>query len=128
MITKFIYELDAPPRAYVEFHDGINFVRFIHSTIRWKFDTKKEANDFVERVLAHTKFHLPDGGIILWRTKPEILEELSDFGKRKEWKVYFRFSTSPPLPESFWELYKTKEGVEAPRWKDYHESDKCEGT
>lgn len=111
---KHINELLGLPQGYMELHDGFSFVRFTYRTVRWRFDTEKQAQDFVERLMAEIKFLLPEDGTIIWREKPSVHRNIVQY------MVYTRFATSPPLPEEFWKTYQVNEGIDTPEWKNFH--------
>lgn len=100
-------QIEGLPQAYMELHDGFGFVRFLYRTIRFSFTSNEAAGEFIERLMLEMKFHLKDEGVIIWRRRPTV----------ENTSVYMRFATSPPLPESFWNKYESKEGEGTRNWE-----------
>jgi hypothetical protein len=128
--TPFATEIDGPPVAYWELTDGFRFVRLVHKSVGYQgFDSFEEAGRGIDRLRERINQAFPEEArqdnvcYIIWRTRPEILEQLEEvpvlsskpFGAqrrtgKKVISIYCRFTTSPPLPDSFWARYEKKEG------------------
>jgi hypothetical protein len=123
-------EIDGPPIAYWELTDGFRFVRLVFKSVGYQgFDSFEEAGRAIDKLRerineAFTQEVREDNTCyIIWRTRPEILEQMEEvpvissrpFGARrptgkKVISLYCRFATSPPLPDSFWSRHEKKEG------------------
>lgn len=112
---KHVLEIDGVPQAYMELFDGTNLVRFRYRTIRFFFLEEGKAKEFVEYIRGKIVELLPNEGIIIWRRRPDVQEEV--YRGKSKFSVYMRFETSPPLPPAFWAMYGATEGSITAEWK-----------
>lgn len=104
MDEPFVDELDMPPRAYFQIKLDLQEATSVatisaHVMQAGPFKTREQGELFsklgVSRV--HQELLTLGGGIIWWRTRPEIGQNADE-----TWHFYARCGTSPTLPNSFW--------------------------
>lgn len=113
MVTEmFVHELDMPPMAYfdipLDMPDDVNQALHGRKTLRvvphelraGPFKTQQQADEQSKLGVEMIRQRLltVGGGIIWWRTRPEVSKQHGSGG----WRFYARCGTSPTLPDSFW--------------------------
>jgi hypothetical protein len=113
---KSIMEIDGVPMAYMELYgEASSCVRFDFKTIAYKFSSPEAAKEGLNLIMAEIRELLPDGGIIIWRHRPDV-DGFARTGRTGG--IYMRLETSPPLPSTFWEKHQRLEGQPTRKWGD----------
>ena len=107
---KNIIEFNGPPMAYIRLSDGHNTVFLRHWA--YSFQGSREwCEQKMKEVVDKAKELLPDGGTIIWRNRPKVDEAPHGQKSKGSYSSYCRFTTSPPLPESFFATFGHIEGA-----------------
>ena len=107
MDEPWVDELDMPSRAYfiipLDSADGGRQQQVIaaHEIRSGPFETHEQAETFSKLAISrvHQELLTLGGGIIWWRIRPEVN---NDIDGPEKWHFYARCGTSPTLPNSFW--------------------------